>query len=104
MCQCQKEMSRPARIAALVILLSLGIVFFGYIAMYHDDLFRPFREHGVQLRRKTMKVDGYTAVGPSISWRSSEGRDIPIEPRFLLGQERSSSSPDWRDSAREPTG
>lgn len=80
MCQCQKEMSRPLRITIVVFILGLGGLMIGYIAMYHDDLFQPFREHRIKLRMEALKVDGYTSIGPSISWQSLEGHDIPSPP------------------------
>lgn len=102
MCQkCQqKEMGRPARIATAVIILGLGSLMIGYIAMYHDDLFRPFREHHIKVRMETLKTQGYTAIGPSISWQS-EGRDIPIHrpPRF---EDKLWEGPDFLPPPSEP--
>lgn len=97
MCQeCQqKEIGRPWRIALAVLILGWGGLMIGYIAMYHDDLFRPFREHRIKIRMEALKVEGYTSsIGPSISWQS-EGRDIPIDPGLLIGREFPYSSPAW---------
>ncbi len=56
MCQeCRQELSRRVRLGLIVLIFGIGIPIFHYVAVYHDDLLLPFREHHVKKRLEQIK-------------------------------------------------